>query len=63
MHTMIFSKKNAGKWVASKKGKIIATDVTLENILQKVKKYKKEDLLLNFVPKTPFFVGGFTFSA
>ena len=34
--TIIFSKKNAGKWVASKNGKVLATDVKLSKVLKKV---------------------------
>ncbi len=54
---MIYSKKNAGKWVASKDGKILATDAHLSRVLQKVKRHKKSDILLDRVPKTPFLAG------
>ena len=54
---MIYSKKNAGKWVASKDGKVLATDTRLSRVLQKVKRYKKDDILLDRVPKTPFIIG------
>ena len=54
---MIYNKKNAGKWVASKKGKVVATDPKLATVLQKVKKYKKEDIRLHLVPPTPFIIG------
>ncbi|NOS67325.1 MAG: hypothetical protein HOO67_03080 [Candidatus Peribacteraceae bacterium] len=58
---MIYSKKNAGKWVASKKGKILAIDTSLAGVLKKVKRYKKEDIRLDIVPKTPFIIGGNAF--
>lgn len=57
---MIFSKKNAGKWVASKKGKVIATDEHLSKVLRKVKHYKKENIRLDLVPKTPIIAGAHT---
>lgn len=58
---MIYSKKNAGKWVASKKGKVIATDSKLATVLQKVRKYKKEDICLDLVPPTPYIIGAIAF--
>ena len=58
---MIFSKKNAGKWVASKSGKVLATDARLSMVLQKVKRHKKQDIRLDLVPKTPFIAGIYTF--
>ena len=61
MYVMIYCKKNAGKWVASKGKRVIATDVTLENILQKVKKYKKSDIRLDLVPPTPYIIGAAAF--
>lgn len=58
---MIYSKKNAGKWVASKRGKVIATDMHLAKVLQKVKKYKKADICLDLVPPTPYIIGASAF--
>lgn len=55
---MIYSKKNAGKWVASKKGRVIATDAELSKVLEKTKKYKKEDIRLSLVPPSPIILGG-----
>ena len=54
---MIFSKKNAGKWVASKKGKVLAVDSHLATVLQKIKRHRKEDIRLDLVPKTPIIAG------
>lgn len=54
---MIFSKRNAGKWVASKDGKVIAVDARLSKVLGKVKGHKKEDIRLDIVPKTPYLAG------
>lgn len=54
---MIFSKKNAGKWVASKGKKVIAVDLHLSEVLKKVKGHDKDSLQLAFVPKTPFLAG------
>ena len=50
LSTMIFSKKNAGKWVASKNGKVLATDVKLSKVLKKVEKEDRRAILLAFVP-------------
>ena len=54
---MIYSKKNAGKWVASKDGKVLATDTSLSAVLRKVKRHRKDDILLDRVPRTPFIAG------
>ncbi|MBI1812921.1 hypothetical protein HY285_00280 [Candidatus Peregrinibacteria bacterium] len=50
---MIYSRKNAGKWVASANGKILATDARLSTVLQKVKRYNTKDIRLDLVPKHP----------
>jgi hypothetical protein len=55
--TMIFSKQNAGKWVASKNGTVIAADHRLSTVLRKVKRHRKEDIRLDLVPKTPYLAG------
>src|SRR5204863_6533695 len=60
---MIYSKKNAGKWVASKDGKILATDTSLTAVLRKVKRYRKDDVLLDRVPRTPSSPGNMRFAA
>jgi hypothetical protein len=54
---MIFSKKNAGKWVASKDGKVLATDAKLSKVLKKVEKEDQKTILLDLVPPTPFLAG------
>ena len=54
---MIFSRKNAGKWVASKDGKVLAADVKLSRVLDKVKGHKQDDIRLDLVPKSPFLAG------
>ena len=59
--SMIYSKKNAGKWVASKKGEVIAVDERLSGVLQKVKGMKKSDIRLDLVPKTSFIIGAHGF--
>jgi hypothetical protein len=54
---MIFSRKNAGKWVASKGGKVIAVDARLSAVLRKVQGHKRDDIRLDLVPKTPYLAG------
>ena len=57
--SMIYSKKNAGKWVVSHKGKVIATDEKLSTVLRhkNVKKYKKKDIHLHLVPGSAIIFG------
>lgn len=55
---MIFSKKNAGKWVASKAGKVIAADARLSVVLKKVEGHPRDDIRLDLVPRTPYLAGG-----
>ena len=56
---MIFSKKNAGKWVASdKSGKVLVTDPKLSTVMKKVKGRNQDDIRLDLVPRTPFLAGG-----
>ena len=54
---MIFSKKNAGKWVATKGKRIIAVDAHLSGVLKKVKSHDQDSLQLAFIPKTRFLAG------
>lgn len=54
---MIFSKKHAGKWVASKGDKVIAADAKLSQVLKKVKGQDKDSIQLALVPKTPYLAG------
>lgn len=57
--TMIFSKKNAGKWVASKNEKVVATDTKLAALITKVSSRKDKDTIgYTFVPLEQYFVGG-----
>jgi hypothetical protein len=54
---MIYSKKNAGKWVASAGGKVIAADPRLSKVLEQVKDRDPDTILLDFVPKTTYLAG------
>ena len=55
---MIFSRQNAGKWVASKNGKVIATSKTLPLLRRKMAKRKDGDAIgYDLVPKQPYFAG------
>jgi hypothetical protein len=57
---MIFSRKNAGKWVASKDGNVIATDKDLPVLMKKVSKRKDKDSIgYDLVPSELHFVGGY----
>ena len=57
--TVIFSKKNAGKWVASKDGKVIATDKKLPTLMKKMEKRKDRDAIgFDRVPPHQYFAGG-----
>ena len=49
---MRYTKAQAGKWVASKDDKVIASDVTLTKLMLKVKKRKdSKNLMYSLVPK------------
>ncbi len=55
---MIFSKKNAGKWVASKNNKIIATSKKFDILVKKVDSRKDRDAIrFDLVPPNQFFAG------
>jgi Family of unknown function (DUF5678) len=55
---MIFSKKNAGKWVASKGGKVIATNAKLEPLMKKIDSRKdKNSICYDLVPPPYHFAG------
>ncbi len=55
---MIFSKKNAGKWVASKGEKIIATGTKLESVMKKIEGRKDANTIrIDCVPRHKFFAG------
>ena len=49
---MIFSRKNAGLWVASKKGKLVESAKELKTLLRKVEKREdRKDLWFTRVPE------------
>ncbi len=49
---MIFSRENAGKWVASKGDKVIATDLKLPALMKKIETRKdKGALRFDLVPR------------
>jgi hypothetical protein len=55
---MIFSKKNAGKWVASKDSEVIASSKNLDVLMKKLEKHKdKKDVRFDLVPKNQYFAG------
>ena len=55
---MIFSRKNAGKWVASKDGKVVATSKELSTLREKIATRKDKDVIgFDLVPKQPYFAG------
>lgn len=55
---MIFSKANAGKWVASNNGKVVATDKKLPALMKKVSKRKDKDKIgYDLVPPHQHFAG------
>lgn len=52
---MIFSRKNAGKWVASKNGKVVDSSKKLETLLKKVEKRSdRRSIWFDKVPPAPF---------
>jgi hypothetical protein len=52
---MIFSKDNAGKWVASKGGKVIASTRKLPDLVKTVEKRKdRAAIRFDLVPPAPF---------
>ncbi|MBI3619263.1 hypothetical protein HY213_04505 [Candidatus Peregrinibacteria bacterium] len=52
---MIFSRKNAGKWVASKKGRVIDASKKLETLLRRVEQRKdRQNIWFDKVPPAPF---------
>lgn len=55
---MIFTKKNAGKWVASKGDRVIATSKKLDTLMKKVSTRKDKDAIrFDIVPQHSFFAG------
>lgn len=56
---MIFSRKNAGKWVAVKNDKIIATNTDLAPLYKKMNNRIDKDLIgYSYVPREQYFAGG-----
>ena len=55
---MIFTPKNAGQWVASKDGNVVAAGPKLDAVMKKVQKRKDlSSIRFDRVPKLPYFVG------
>ncbi len=55
---MIFSKKNAGKWVASKGDKVIATGKKLPALMKKIEsRTDKNEIGFDLVPPQQYFAG------
>ena len=55
---MIFSKKNAGKWVASNGEKVVATSRELGTLVKKVGARKDKDAIrYDLVPSHSYFAG------
>jgi hypothetical protein len=55
---MVFSKRNAGKWVASKGERVIATSKTLSTLVKKVEARKdKAAIRFDLVPPHSYFAG------
>lgn len=55
---MIFSRKNAGKWVASKDGKAVAASAKLATLIKRVE--KRDDyrsMQFDLVPRQSYFAG------
>jgi hypothetical protein len=49
---MKYEKKHAGKWIAAKKDKVIASDTTLNKLMKKVEKTeRKEEIKFALIPK------------
>jgi len=60
---MIFSRKNVGKWVASKKGKIVDSDYDIAILVRRIKQRSDRDSIcfdkvppLNFIGIAATFV-------
>ena len=52
---MIFSRKNAGKWVASKNGKVVDSSKKLETLLRNVEQRPdRKSIWFDKVPPAPF---------
>jgi hypothetical protein len=52
---MIFSRKHAGKWVASKNGRVVASSGELGNLLKRVERRKDaKNVRFDKVPRATF---------
>lgn len=57
---MIFSKENAGKWVASKNGKVVDSSKKLPALLKRVEKRDdRKKIWFDKVPPAPFIGGAY----
>jgi hypothetical protein len=57
--SMIFSRKNAGKWVACKGEQPVASAKNLRDLLKKVERRKdKADIRYTLVPRHPYIAVG-----
>lgn len=55
---MVFSKKNAGKWVASKGNRVVASSMKLTTLMKRVESRKdRQDIRFDLVPSHPHFAG------
>lgn len=55
---MIFSRKNAGKWVASKDGKVVAAGAKLNTLMSKIaSREDRAQIRFDRIPKQPYFAG------
>ena len=55
---MIFSRKNAGKWIASKDGRVVATGVKLNTLMCKIESREdRAQIRFDHVPKQLYFAG------
>jgi len=58
MAAMIFSRKNAGKWVASKKGRVVDTARKLETLLRRIEKRPdRKEIRFDKAPPTSLLAG------
>jgi hypothetical protein len=55
---MIFSRKNAGKWVASKDEKIVASEAKLDSLMRRIEsRPDRAEIRFDRVPERPYFAG------
>jgi len=55
---MIFSRKNAGKWVASKSGRVVDTARKLETLLKRIEKRPdRKEIRFDKAPPTSLLAG------